>query len=480
MMKMLTHQMFKLNALKISTKANFLWNLQCKFTTHTDSSLLYENEIHKFLKENAISIIGQNEHRVITNFHEANLDERILRILTQKFQNPTPIQAVGWPIALKGQNLVGIAETGCGKTLSYVIPSLMHILEKEQHKKQVDVIIVSPTRELCTQILDEANPYCREIRIGCVAVYGGAPKGSQLSGIRRGARLIAATPGRLKDIIENNGVNISSTTMVVLDEADRMLDMGFSDDIKQILNYVDPNAQLIMYSATWPKKIEIFAKRFLKEHIKIKIGSEEDLSLNPNINQNFIFCRQPQKLKNLLDIFKSFESGNETLPKTIIFVNKKYICEDLKPELDSMYPNLVDSIHSDKTQGDRSRILKDFKTSRLKILIATNVAARGLDVNDVQNIINYDLPDNIEDYVHRIGRTGRNGKKGDSHSLFTEENSVIAKDLIDVLKRVKQEVPQELENYAQENRMNKSKKSGGYPKRNYNNSNRRNFGNYRH
>lgn len=450
-----------------------------------------QDDIEKFYKEHSINITYDKIQEIpqpVLDFDQLNFTKEINEMIKKKFQSPTPIQSIGWPIALKGFNMVGLAETGSGKTLSYILPALMHIREqKYSYKAGPVVLIVAPTRELANQISSVIDEYCSALKIRSTCVYGGVSKRDQIKTLSRGVDIIVATPGRLLDLINMGKTNLHRTSFVILDEADRMLDMGFEQDLRKILGQVHDEAQILMWSATWPVEIRKLANEFLKEYVHIKIGnSENGLSLNKRIKQKFKFCDEDNKFQSLFELLlnihnestsnttennsenlsndkepttandrkveimqqkvdiKNNENESGIFQKTIIFSNYKSRCETLVRDLKKKFK--IDSIHGDKTQYERDYTIRKFKKGDTDILVATDVAARGLDISDVKVIINYDYPNSIDDYVHRIGRTGRCGKTGTSYTLWSEENDQRAKPLVELLKKADQEVPKELIN----------------------------------
>merc|ERR1719245_215450 len=369
------------------------------------------------------------------------------------FQAPTPIQAQGWALALSGLNTVGIAQTGSGKTLAYLLPGVIHT-NAQRHLERGDgpiVLILAPTRELAQQIQEEAQDFGKSSRIKNTCVFGGAPKGPQLRDIENGAEIVIATPGRLIDFLEANKISLRRTTYLVLDEADRMLDMGFEPQIRKIVEQIRPDRQVLMWSATWPKEVRRLAEDFLTDYTHINIGATQ-LHANHNILQIVDVCEEHQKEEKLARLLD--EIGCEATNKILIFVETKMKADDLTRLMRrDGYPAMC--IHGDKQQKERDWVLGEFRSGATSILVATDVAARGLDVDDVKFVINYDYPNNSEDYIHRIGRTGRKDRTGTAYTLFTSANSAKAKDLCNVLSEAKQVVNPKLQELAQCSGFNK-------------------------
>lgn len=401
-----------------------------------------EAEIVAFRSQNAITVCGRNVPRPVFNFAECNFPDYVMReIEAQRFPQPTPIQSQGWPMALSGRDVVGIAETGSGKTLAYILPAILHINAQPELRRGDGPIalVLAPTRELAVQIQNEADKFSQSYRskINSVCIYGGVSKGPQMRQLRHGVHLVIATPGRLIDMLESLATNLKRVTYLVLDEADRMLDMGFEPQIRRIVDQIRPDRQTLMWSATWPREVQQLARDYLKDYLQVNIGSLS-LSASHNVRQIVQICNVNDKRPLLLDHVRSVNAQ-----KTLIFAATKKSVDELCWFLqDHRLPAL--SIHGNKSQAERDRCLKEFRDFSDSVLVATDVAARGLDVKDVKYVINYDFPNNIEDYVHRIGRTGRAGAEGTAITLFTGEDFKMAKQLVRVMQEAGQPVEQKL------------------------------------
>nr|XP_018905124.1 PREDICTED: DEAD-box ATP-dependent RNA helicase 20-like [Bemisia tabaci] len=401
------------------------------------------DEIKLYRRTNEITVSHEDAPGPLISFTEAKFPKHVLRQLEQNdIVSPTPIQAQGWPIALRGDNLVGIAQTGSGKTLAYLLPAAIHI----SHQKALEygegpiALVMAPTRELAQQIQQVIKEYFKATNLRSACIYGGAARGHQAAELRNGVEIVIATPGRLLDFLSERVTNLRRTTFVVLDEADRMLDMGFEPQIRNVLNQVRPDRQILMWSATWPREVERLAKDFLKEYIQINIGSE-DLSANHNIKQIVELCEEKEKVQKLMELLKEISLELET--KTIIFVETKRKVDEIEKAICRRGYN-ANGIHGNKKQVERDRILREFREGEVSILVATDVAARGLDVDDIKFVINFDFPNVSEDYVHRIGRTGRSGRTGTAYTFFTRKNAKQAHDLILILQEANQEVDPKL------------------------------------
>lgn len=410
------------------------------YQPHPKQANMNANEAAEFRKTNEITVQrGDNVPAPIINFDEGGFPEYVMKeIKSQGFSKPTAIQSQGWPIALSGYDLVGIAMTGSGKTLSYLLPAVIHINNQPFLEKGDGPIalILAPTRELATQIQTVASDFGKNSKITSTAVYGGAPKGPQIRDLENGSEMVIATPGRLLDLLEAGKTNLRRCTYLALDEADRMLDMGFEPQIRKIIDQIRPDRQVLMWSATWPKEVQRLAEDFLKEYIHINIGAQ-GLTANHNILQIVDVCEEYEKEEKLARLLE--EIGCDTTSKILVFVETKRKADELTRLMRrDGYPAMC--IHGDKEQKEREWVLGEFRGGATSILVATDVAARGLDVDDVKFVINYDYPGNSEDYIHRIGRTGRKGRTGTAYTLFTARNGAKAKDLVEVLTEAKQVV----------------------------------------
>ncbi|KAG5056411.1 hypothetical protein JHK86_011407 [Glycine max] len=364
---------------------------------------------------------------------------RTIQVQNAGFSAPTPIQAQSWPIALQGRDIVAIAKTGSGKTLGYLVPAFIHLKRSGNNSKMgPTALVLSPTRELATQIQDEAVKFGKSSRISCACLYGGAPKGPQLRDIDRGADIVVATPGRLNDILEMRRISLNQVSYLVLDEADRMLDMGFEPQIRKIVNEVPNRRQTLMFTATWPKEVRKIAADLLVKPVQVNIGNVDELVANKSITQHVEVLPPMEKQRRLEHILRSQDSGS----KIIIFCSTKKMCDQLARNLTRQFG--AAAIHGDKSQAERDHVLNQFRTGRSPVLVATDVAARGLDIKDIRVVVNYDFPTGVEDYVHRIGRTGRAGATGLAYTFFGDHDAKYASDLIKVLEGANQKVPPEL------------------------------------
>ncbi|RSH95127.1 ATP-dependent RNA helicase dbp2 [Saitozyma podzolica] len=404
-----------------------------------------DKEIADFRASKQMTIHGTNIPRPITTFDEAGFPEYVMsEIRAMGFTAPSAIQCQAWPMALSGRDVVAVAETGSGKTISFALPAMVHINAQPLLAPGDGpiVLILAPTRELAVQIQAECSKFGKSSRIRNTAVYGGAPKGQQIRDLQRGVEICVATPGRLIDMLESGKTNLKRVTYLVMDEADRMLDMGFEPQIRKIVSQIRPDRQTLLFSATWPKEVQRLAMDFLHDYIQVNVGSL-DLAANHNVKQVIEICTDYDKRGKLL---KHLETISQENAKVLIFVGTKRVADDLTKFLrQDGWPALA--IHGDKQQSERDWVLAEFKAGRSPIMLATDVASRGL-VKDIKYVINYDFPNNCEDYIHRIGRTGRAGHKGTSFTFFTTENAKSARELLKILQESKSDIPPELQEMA--------------------------------
>jgi len=391
-------------------------------------------EVKNFLPEDTSPAM-----KPVTKFEEAfhQFPGILSTIRKQGFKVPSPIQSQAWPYLLSGKDLIGIAQTGTGKTLAFLLPSFVHIDNQKLPRGKrggPNVLVLAPTRELAQQISMEVNKY--EYRgIKSVCVYGGGSIKDQTKVITQGVEIIIATPGRFNDLVNRGLICLDSITYLVLDEADRMLDMGFEPQIRKTLLDIRPDRQSVMTSATWPESVRRLAKQYMKDPVTVFVGSL-DLAAVHSVRQTIVRCGESDKQQELMIFLKAMKSDE----KVIVFMKRKSRVKEISAEL-AMVGIVVDTIHGDMDQGDREQSLIDMKSGEVKILIATDVASRGLDIDDVTHVFNYDFPLDIEDYVHRIGRTGRAGKTGTSISLWDRADWKHAAELLEILEEAGQEVP---------------------------------------
>mmetsp|Transcript_2454 Transcript_2454/g.5611 ORF Transcript_2454/g.5611 Transcript_2454/m.5611 type:complete len:1394 (-) Transcript_2454:333-4514(-) len=404
-----------------------------------------DEEVVALRKElDGIKVRGSNVPKPVKAWTQAGLSSKLLDILRKEgFEKPLPIQAQTLPIIMSGRDCIGIAKTGSGKTLAFVLPMLRHIKDQPPLMQGDGPIglIMAPTRELVQQISKEARKFARPLGLECTAVYGGSGVANQITELKRGTEIVACTPGRMIDLLVTSGgkiTNLRRVTFLVMDEADRMFDMGFEPQIMRILHNIRPDRQTVMFSATFPKSVEILARKVLVNPCEILVGGRS--IVNPDITQIVEIRPEEERFLRLLEILGEwYEKG-----KLIIFVGSQEKCDTLfRDLLKAGYPCL--SLHGGKDQSDRECTITDFKGAVCNILVATGIAARGLDVKELVLVVNYDTPNHHEEYVHRVGRTGRAGNKGTAITFINPEDDKYAPDLVKALQESKAPVPQDLE-----------------------------------
>ncbi|XP_026158688.1 probable ATP-dependent RNA helicase DDX5 [Mastacembelus armatus] len=448
------------------------------YQEHPDVTRRPLQEVEQYRRSKEVTVKGRDCPKPIVKFHEAAFPSYVMDVIVkQNWTEPTPIQSQGWPVALSGKDMVGIAQTGSGKTLAYLLPAIVHIQHQPflEHGDGPICLVLAPTRELAQQVQQVAAEYGRASRLKSTCIYGGAPKGPQIRDLERGVEICIATPGRLIDFLECGKTNLRRCTYLVLDEADRMLDMGFEPQIRKIVEQIRPDRQTLMWSATWPKEVRQLAEDFLKDYVQINIGALQ-LSANHNILQIVDVCSDMEKEDKLIRLLEEIMSEKEN--KTIIFVETKRRCDELTRRMRrDGWPAM--GIHGDKSQQERDWVLNEFRYGKAPILIATDVASRGLDVEDVKFVINYDYPNSSEDYIHRIGRTARSQKTGTAYTFFTPNNMKQASDLISVLREANQAINPKLIQMAEDRGGRGRGGRGGYKddrRDRYSGGGRSNFG----
>ncbi|KAJ7787156.1 P-loop containing nucleoside triphosphate hydrolase protein [Mycena olivaceomarginata] len=415
-----------------------------------------------------VEATGKDVPEPVTVFTSPPLDPVLLEnIGFARYTSPTPVQKYSIPIVAGGRDLMACAQTGSGKTGGFLFPILSASFAQgprappEQPNSQLGysrsrkafptALILAPTRELVSQIHDEARKFAYRSWVRPAVVYGGADINQQLRLIERGCDLLSATPGRLVDLIERGRISLANIKYLVLDEADRMLDMGFEPQIRRIVQGEDMpgvhERQTLMFSATFPRDIQMLAKDFLKDYVFLSVGRVG--STSENITQKIEYVEDNDKRSVLLDILASVGQKEGSLGLTLVFVETKRMADMLSDFLMTNHLPAT-SIHGDRTQREREMALQTFRTGRTPIMVATAVAARGLDIPNVTHVINYDLPSDIDDYVHRIGRTGRAGNTGVSTAFFNRGNKNIVRELVELLREANQEIPGWLETVAHE------------------------------
>jgi ATP-dependent RNA helicase RhlE len=367
-------------------------------------------------------------------FKELGIAEPILRALeAEGYTQPTPIQVQSIPVLLKGKDLLGVAQTGTGKTAAFGIPILHHLYEGirlGQSKRKVKALVVTPTRELALQIGESFTAYGKFTGLRNSVIFGGVKQGSQVNALRSGVDILIATPGRLLDLMDQGFVSFNDLKHVVLDEADQMLDMGFIHDIKKIIAKLPPKRQSLFFSATMPKDIVELSRKMLGDFERVTIKPEQATA--EKVEQGVYFVSKGNKPKLLVHLLNERPKDS-----VLVFSRTKHGANKIVKKLDQAHIRSA-AIHGNKSQTARQKALGDFKDGKLKVLVATDIAARGIDVEDLALVINYDLPNVSETYVHRIGRTGRASASGIALSFCDKEERPY---LRDIEKLIRQEVP---------------------------------------
>jgi ATP-dependent RNA helicase RhlE len=339
-----------------------------------------------------------------------DLDPRCLRVLKQMgIESPTPVQEQALPILLEGKDLIATAQTGTGKTLGFALPTLTRLAKEKESRNRM--LILLPTRELAIQVESVVGELCKALHMRTALIYGGVAFGSQISALKKGADVIVATPGRLLDHMGRGAINFKTLEVLIFDEADRMLDMGFLPDINRILSRLPKDRQTAMFSATFAPELQRLTRNMMREPERIEVGT---ISMPVDkVRQLVIPVRQEEKSRILLEIF-----DEQKIDTAIIFLRTKIRTERVSKLL-KKHGIKAAAIHGDLSQKLRQRSLDGFRDGRYNVLVATDVAARGLDIDDISHVINYDIPENPDDYVHRIGRTARAERDGDAITFVT-------------------------------------------------------------
>lgn len=401
-------------------------------------------------------------------FSELNLDERVLNALdTMNFKECTPVQEHTIPVLLESHDLIGVAQTGTGKTAAFLLPVLSKLCSGNYPEDSINCIIMSPTRELAIQIDRQMEAFSYFMPVSGVAVYGGNDGvrfEQEKKGLTLGADVVIATPGRLISHISLGYVDLSKVSFFILDEADRMLDMGFYDDILQIVKHLPKERQTIMFSATMPEKIRQLAKNILNNPVEVKLAVSKPAE---KIIQAAYICYESQKLEIIKDLFSAQQPE-----RVIIFASSKIKVKEVSKALLKMKLN-VGEMHSDLEQSKREEILHEFRNGKINILVATDIVARGIDIDDIRLVINYDVPHDCEDYVHRIGRTARANNDGCAITFVNETEQTKFYQIEQFLDKTiyKLQIPEQLgegPEYAPKVKTGKSNRKTGQGKKRYN------------
>ncbi|KIW67662.1 hypothetical protein PV04_06894 [Phialophora macrospora] len=396
-----------------------------------------------------IKVRGVDVPKPVQKWSQCGLGVQVLDVIQKLgYEAPTSIQAQAIPAIMSGRDVIGVAKTGSGKTIAFLLPMFRHIKDQRPLESLDGPIglVLSPTRELATQIHKECKPFLRALGLRAVCAYGGAPIKDQIADLKRGAEIVVCTPGRMIDLLAANSgrvTNLKRVTYVVLDEADRMFDMGFEPQVMKILSNIRPDRQTVLFSATFPRQMEALARKTLNKPVEIVVGGRSVVA--PEITQVVEVREESSKFFRLLELLgKLYEDEKNEDDRVLIFVDRQESADGLLRDLMKKgYPCM--SIHGGKDQIDRDSTIDDFKAGIVPILIATSVAARGLDVKQLKLVVNYDAPNHLEDYVHRAGRTGRAGNTGTAVTFLTEEQERYAVDIAKALRQSGQPVPERVQ-----------------------------------
>lgn len=417
------------------------------YTEPLDLAQMTEEEVASLrLELDGIKVRGIDPPKPILKWSQCGLGVQTLDVISKLgYEHPTSIQSQALPAIMSGRDVIGVAKTGSGKTVSFLLPMFRHIKDQRPLDNMEGPIslIMTPTRELATQIHKDCKPFLKALNLRAVCAYGGAPIKDQIAELKRGAEIVVCTPGRMIDLLAANAgrvTNLRRVTYVVLDEADRMFDMGFEPQVMKIMANIRPNKQTVLFSATFPRNMEALARKTLNKPVEIIVGGRSVVA--PEITQIVEVRNENTKFLRLLELLGNLYSdeANEDA-RTLIFVDRQEAADSLLRELMRKgYPCM--SIHGGKDQIDRDSTIEDFKAGIFPVLIATSVAARGLDVKQLKLVVNYDAPNHLEDYVHRAGRTGRAGNTGTAVTFLTEDQERYSVDIAKALKQSGQAVPE--------------------------------------
>ena len=364
-------------------------------------------------------------------FDELELIAPVLRALQEeKYTTPTPIQKKALPVILKGRDVLGSAQTGTGKTAAFAIPIIQYLFRDERrnrHQRKIKALVITPTRELAIQIGESFTTYGRHTDINNTVVFGGVGQGAQTAALRRGVDVLVATPGRLLDLMEQGYISLKDIEYFVLDEADRMLDMGFIHDIRKIIARLPQERQSLFFSATMPAKIVQLSQTILRDPVKVEVSPVS--STAETIRQHLYYTNKSSKKDLLIHILQ-----DRNIDQVLLFSRTKHGADKIARNLTSKKISAA-AIHGDKAQNQRQRALAQFKAGNVRVLVATDIAARGIYIDKLKYVINYDIPNESETYVHRIGRSGRAGEDGTAISLCEPEENIYIKDIEKLIRK---------------------------------------------
>jgi len=359
----------------------------------------------------ATDTTGEEAPESTVTFETLGLSEPLRRAVADAgYATPTPIQAQAIPLALRGRDLIGLAQTGTGKTAAFTLPIIDRLLEGPRRTR---ALILTPTRELCLQVEESFRKYARHAALDVVPVFGGVPLEPQEQKLRAGVDVVVATPGRLIDHLERQNVVFDDLEVLVLDEADRMLDMGFAPQLNRIVGQIPRYRQTLLFSATMPPEVEALARKYLRKPLVVQVGRRSSTASTVT----HAVYPVPQHKKNALLVDLLRKPGMDAV---LVFTRTKQKADRVVEDLEDAGVEAT-AMHADKSQVQRMRALEDFKAGRIRVLVATDIAQRGLDISGISHVVNYDVPQQAEDYVHRIGRTGRAAREGDAYTFMAPD-----------------------------------------------------------
>jgi len=363
--------------------------------------------------------VGQDVETEGTSFDQLGLSAELMKAVRDAgYTTPTPIQAQAIPLVLKGRDVMGLAQTGTGKTAAFTLPIVDRLLGGPQRTR---VLVLTPTRELCVQVEESVKKYAMHAPISVVSVYGGVPLDPQEKKLRAGVDIVVATPGRLIDHLERQNVVFDDLEVLVLDEADRMLDMGFAPQINRIVADVPSYRQTLLFSATMPPEVEALARKYLRKPVVVQVGRRSAAA--STVTHAVYPVPRDRKSELLAQLLRA-----EKLDSVLVFTRTKHGADRVVRHLEREQIEAT-AMHADKTQPQRTRALEDFKSGKVRVLVATDIAQRGLDISGITHVVNYDVPQQAEDYVHRIGRTGRAAKEGDAFTFMAPDEIAMVRQI---------------------------------------------------
>ena len=391
----------------------------------------------------SLKVKGKDCPKPVKAWSQCGLSSKVMDVIKKNgYEKPTPIQAQAIPAIMSGRDVIGIAKTGSGKTLAFLLPLFRHVLDQPEIGPDDGPIslIFAPTRELAIQIYNECRKFCKPLKLRTVCVYGGSGVSEQIADLKRGAEIVVCTPGRMIDVLAANSgrvTNLRRLTYLVLDEADRMFDMGFEPQVMKIINNTRPDRQTVMFSATFPRQMEALARKILNQPIEVQVGGRSVVC--KDVEQTVVVLESNQKFLKLLELLGVYQEQGSVL----VFVERQETADGLIKELMKASYTCM-ALHGGMDQSDRDSVISDFRSGAMPLLIATSVAARGLDVKQLILVVNYDCPNHYEDYVHRCGRTGRAGRKGFAYTFITPDQSRLSGEILKALELSGAAVPEEL------------------------------------